>query len=93
MPIPSLYISAKGAQAWSITRAAGYGAGIGALAALFKTFGPLREADTIIASLTDKLAANFLEIAAATLAFALLCAGAALLRNVIARRLIWPDMQ
>jgi len=39
----------------------------------------------------ESLAANFLEIAGATLAFALLCAGASALRNFIARRLIWPE--
>ena len=33
MPLPSLYISGQGARTWSITRAASYGAGIGALAA------------------------------------------------------------
>jgi hypothetical protein len=32
---------------------------------------------------------RFLEIADAALALALLCAGAALLRNLIARKLIW----
>jgi hypothetical protein len=34
-----------------------------------------------------------LEIAGAALAFALLCAGAAALRNFIARRLIWWEMR
>jgi hypothetical protein len=34
-----------------------------------------------------------LEIAGIALAFALLCAGAAALRNFIARRLIWPEMR
>jgi hypothetical protein len=31
------------------------------------------------------------EIAGSALAFALLCAGAAALRNFLARRLIWPQ--
>ncbi len=59
-------------------QAAACGAGIGALAGLFKTFGPLRDAAPD--------AFSFLQIAGATLAFALLCAGAAALRNSIARR-------
>ena len=32
-------MSRQGARAWSLTRAAAYGSGIGALAALFKIFG------------------------------------------------------
>jgi hypothetical protein len=36
-------------------------------------------------------AAHVLDIAGAALAFALLCAGAAALRNFLARRLIWPQ--
>lgn len=84
MPLPSLYIAGDGARAWSIARAAAYGGGIGTLAALFKTFGPLRAAGSA--------AAHSAEIFGAALAFALLCAGAALMRNFIARRFIWPDM-
>ncbi len=75
MPIPSLYVSRKSAQAWNNARAAGYGAVIGALAALFKTLGPLREAGSAGESLTERLGANLLEVAGAALAFALLCAG------------------
>jgi hypothetical protein len=89
MPLPSLYVAGDGARAWSIARAAAYGAGIGAFAALFKTLAPLRVADSAGADLTERLAANFPEIAGATLAFAVLCAGAAALRNLIARRLVW----
>ena len=63
-----------------MTRAAVYGAGIGALAALFKTLGLRHEAGSALAHL--------LEIAAAALAFALLCAAAAALHNFFARRLI-----
>ncbi len=71
-----------------MTRAAAYGAGIGALAALFKIFGPLRATAALANGPSDNLAANFLEIAGVALAFALLCAGAAALRNYIGRRLI-----
>lgn len=72
-------------------RAAAYGAGIGALAAAFKTLGPLREADATVHGFAGRLAAGLPEIAAVALAFALLCAGAALLRNALARWLIGPD--
>jgi hypothetical protein len=57
---------------------------LGALAALFRTFGPFRLAHA-------DLAGNLAEIAAAAFGFALLCAGAAALRNFIARRLIWQE--
>jgi VanZ family protein len=79
--LPSFYASSTRARAWNVARAACLGAAIGALAALFKTFGPLRG--------TSAIAAPVLEIAGAALAFALLCAGVALLRNIIARKLIW----
>jgi hypothetical protein len=36
-------------------------------------------------------AAQLWEVAEAAVAFALLCAGAAALRNFLARRLIWPQ--
>jgi apolipoprotein N-acyltransferase len=85
MPIPSLYISRDGAQTWSVSRAAAYGAGIGALAALFKTMGPFHH--------VGSAAANFLQIVGAALAFAILCAGAAVLRNFVARRLVWPGIR
>jgi len=80
MPFPSFFVSGDGTRAWSVRRAAAYGAGIGALAALFKTLGPRHEAGSV--------PADFLEITAAALAFALLCAAAAALHNFIARRLI-----
>jgi hypothetical protein len=83
MPLPSLYLAADGARAWSIARAAAYGGGIGAVAALFKTFGPEREAGLGTA--------NFVEIAAAAFGFALLCSVAAILRNFIVRRLVSPQ--
>jgi GAF domain-containing protein len=84
MPLPSLYASSDPARAWSVTHCACYGALLGALAALFRTLGPFRPAHA-------NLAGSLAEIAAAALAFALLCAGAALLRNFIARRLIWQE--
>ena len=80
--LPSLYASGEGARTWSLVRAAAYGAGIGALAALAKVFG-LRQGGAD--------AAQFWELAEAALAFALLCAGAAALRNFLARRLVWPQ--
>jgi hypothetical protein len=76
--LPSLFASGRSAQAWSLTRAATYGAGAGALAALFKTMRPGHGAG---------LSTSLPEIAAAALGFALLCAAAAGLRNFIAQRL------
>ena len=68
-----------------MSRALGYGAGIGALAALFKIFGPLQ---------VGRSGANPVwDIAGAVFGFALLCAAAALLRNYLARRLIWPTLR
>jgi VanZ family protein len=70
-------------QLWNTVRAAAYGAAIGVLAAAFKLFAPWRE--------PHSAAANVRELVGAALAFALLCAFAAALRNVLARRLIWRD--
>jgi len=92
MPLPSLFLSGDNARDWNIARACAYGAAIGAAAALFKTLGPFRSA-AAGRSMADSLTAGVLEIVAATLAFALLCAGAAALRNFLARRLIWPDLR
>jgi hypothetical protein len=83
--LPSLFASGKNAQAWSLWRAAACGAVVGSLAALFKVFGPLHATGSAVTPVW--------EIAGAAGAFALLCAGAALLRNVVARRLIWPDLR
>jgi hypothetical protein len=80
--LPSLCASGDGARAWSLARAAAYGAGIGALAALVKIFA-LRQGGAV--------AAQFWEVAEAAVAFALLCAGAAALRNFLARRAIWRN--
>jgi hypothetical protein len=85
MPLPSFFLPAERVRAWNVARAASYGAALGALAALFKAFGPARG--------TASAPAHILEVAAAALAFAVLCAGAAALRNYIARRLIWPEMR
>jgi hypothetical protein len=85
MPLPSLFDSANNARVWSVPRAAAYGAGIGAVAALFKAFGPVHGAGSA--------AAHVVEIGAAALAFALICAGAAALRNFLARRFIRPDLR
>jgi hypothetical protein len=60
-------------------RAALYGAGIGFLAALIKAFGPFRAVDRALPLALD--------IGVAVVAFALLCAAAALLRNLLVRRL------
>ena len=80
MPFPSFFVSGDGTRAWSVRQAAAYGAGIGMLAAFFKTFAPLREAGSA--------QAHLLEIATVALGFGLLCGAAAALRNFIARRLI-----
>jgi len=81
MLVPSLFNSAGDGRSWSLPRAACYGAAIGALAAAFKLFA------------LPPTAASAWEIAAAALGFALLCGAAAALRNLIARRLIWPASQ
>jgi hypothetical protein len=86
MPLPSLFQSSEKSEAWSVVHSAGYGAVIGALAALFKTLGPLRTASAG-ASLNSSAA----DIAVVACVFALLCAGAAALRTFLARRFIWHD--
>jgi hypothetical protein len=83
MPLPSFYVSGDKPREWSVARAATYGAALGAVAGLFKTLGLTHQA----------AATSVTEIVGVTLAFALLCAGAAALRNVIARRLIWPELR
>jgi peptidoglycan/LPS O-acetylase OafA/YrhL len=82
MPLPSLYLSGDKPREWSIARAATYGAALGAVAGLIKTFVLSHQA----------IATSGPEIAGAALGFALLCAGVAALRNFIARRLIWPEL-
>jgi len=83
MPLPSLYISGDKPRQWSVARAAAYGAALGAVAALLKT----------LAYAQQHAAISVAEIAGAVLGFALLCAGAAALRNFVARRLIWPELR
>jgi hypothetical protein len=77
--LPSLFTSEENVRAWSVPRAAVFGAGIGLLAALIKVFGPFRTGEPALPVA--------LEIGLAALAFALLSAGAALLRNRLARGL------
>lgn len=74
-------------------RAACYGGAIGASAAVFKTLGPLRVTAAASGNAAENLAAHIPEIAGVTLGFALLCAGASALRNLIARRLVWPKAE
>ena len=85
--LPSFYLSPDRPQVWSVTRAAICGAGIGIAAALLKTFslfhGPVGISDRSVVVLE-----NLPEIAAVALVFAALCALAAVLRNLIARRLV-----
>lgn len=80
--LPSLYRPGNSDRAWNVIHAACYGAVIGALAAMFKTFGPLH------ANAPFNLTGNLTEIALAAIGFALLCVGAAALRNYIVRRLV-----
>jgi hypothetical protein len=80
MPLPSLFPSQEVDPDWRLSRAAVYGACIGLAAALFKMLGPWGGR----AWTSTKL----LELGEAALAFALLCAGAALLRNALARRFV-----
>ena len=83
--LPSLFASEEKVQAWRVSHAAGYGAAVGVLAALFKIFGPLHASWFGATPMWD--------IAAAAFGFALLCAGAALFVTLVARRLIWPDLR
>jgi hypothetical protein len=83
--LPSLFAAGERGHAWSVPRAAAYGAAVGLVAAMFKMLGPLHTAGST--------ALGIEEIAGAMLAFALLCAGGALVRNAIARRYIWPGMR
>lgn len=93
MPLlPSFYVAKDGVHPWSVGGWAVGGAALGAVAGLFKAFGPLTGGATTL-SMGERLAAKGPEIAAAAVAFALLCAAVAALRNFLARRLIWPDMR
>jgi hypothetical protein len=90
--LPSFYSSGDKVRAWSAGRAAAYGAGLGALAALLKILSPLHQAISVGDTAGTSLVAGIPEVVGAALAFALLCAGASALRNFIARRLIWPEV-
>ena len=80
MPLPSLYPGEKGARDWRLARAAVYGGCIGLAAALFKMLGRACERTWTSATL--------LELGEAVVAFALLCAAAAFLRNLLVRRFV-----
>jgi uncharacterized protein involved in response to NO len=84
MPLPSLYKSETPARAWNVMHAAGCGAMIGAVAAVLKALGLFHAGGRGFAD-------SLIEIGVVALAFALLCATAAALRNFIAERLIWND--
>jgi len=84
MPLPSFYRSGDGFRPWRLTHAAACGAGIGALAALFKIMAPIG----LSGGLLGRTAAVG-QIVAVAACFALLCTAAAALRNFVARRLIW----
>ena len=83
--LPSFYRSDDPARAWNVTHACALGALLGVVAALFRTLGPF--AAGVQRSLPD----NLLEIGLAAVAFALLCAGAAILRNFVARHMVWHE--
>jgi hypothetical protein len=85
--LPSFYLSPDQPQAWSIVRAAIYGAGIGLAAALLKTFG-LFHGPVGISYRSVAVLDNLPEIAGAALGFAALCVLVAALRNFVARRLV-----
>jgi hypothetical protein len=88
--LPSFYLSNGKANTWSIGRAAVYGAGIGAVAALLRTLGPSH--GPFAGSISSGGVLPILpEIAIAALGFGTLCAAAAMLRNFIAQKLIWPE--
>ena len=89
MPLSSIYRSSgDGFRPWRISHAAVAGAAVGMLAALFKKLAPLGAGG----GLADR-PAGLAEIAVVALAFALLCTGAAVLRNFLARRLVWHEGQ
>ncbi len=73
-------------QPWNTARAALYGALIGVAAAAVKSFAPFYGPTAAPHAWT----AIVEEFVGAGLAFALLCAVAAALRNFVVRRLIWP---
>ncbi len=88
--LPSFYLSNDKARAWSVARAAVFGAGIGAVAALLKILSPLH--GPFAGSIgSGRILPALPEIVGAAVGFGVLCAAAAALRNFIAQRLIWPQ--
>jgi hypothetical protein len=85
--LPSFYIASD--KAWSVWRAGACGAAVGLVASALKALVPLHAVIAATWHPRAGLLANAPEIAAATLGFALLCAAAAALRNLLAKRLIW----
>lgn len=92
MPLPSLFVSTDKARAWSVARAAAYGAALGVLAGLFKTLAPVHQAIAPVGP-GESLLTNVSEILGAALGFALLCATAVAVRNALTRRLVWRDFR
>jgi hypothetical protein len=70
---------------WNSGRAMLYGAAIGLAAAGVRLMAPWSEPHSALSAAG--------ELVGAALAFALLCGLAAALRNFIARRLVWREMQ
>ncbi len=91
MPLPSMLKAPAGMRAWSVARAAAFGAAIGLAAAVLRMLGPFGSAAPGhgINRLTD----NLFQIAVAAAGFGLLCAAAAALRNFIARYFVWDERQ
>jgi hypothetical protein len=83
LPLPSLHSSSD--RPWRVGRAACYGAGVGALAALFRILGPSHASLGVFGG--GRIAGGIAEIAAAAFGFAVLFAAAAGLRNWLARQL------
>jgi len=86
MPLPSFYRSGDGFHPWRITHAAACGAGLGALAAVFKTMAPIGLSGGLLGR-----SAAIGQIVAVAACFALLCAAVAALRNFVARRVVWEE--
>ena len=79
MPLLSLFSAGGRDGIWSVRRAAVLGATLGAAAALIRSLGPMHEA--------GPASVRLVEIAVAAAGLAVLCAGAAALRNALRRRL------
>lgn len=86
MPLPSFYRPDDSFRPWRVTHAAAFGAGLGALAALVKMLAPFG-----IAGGLSGRPGGVLGVAAVAFGFAVLCAAVALLRNFLARRLVWDE--